>query len=138
MTDMPTASIAQRVVRIVVLAALLASAVLVPSGSVAAQGGVQTVEVWGIDNGDKTWRYLQSDVDGDLGSASAAALGLDDSTWTTKTLRWREIVGSQPAGHHGHKPATSAGAPRLTSLHADRTPERPHDSASVWRARRCV
>ena len=88
------------------VAVLLASLfVLAPSppAADAQDPDVQVLEVWGLDSGivanPKQWRYLQSTAVADLGSASAADPALDDSTWGTKTLQWREIVGSNNANH---------------------------------------
>ena len=95
-----------RSVRVLLVAALLAPLLsLAPAPSLAgAQDPVlQTLEVWGLDSGivpsPKDWLYRQSTAIDDLGSASAADPALDDSGWVTKTLRWREIVGSNNANH---------------------------------------
>ncbi len=106
MRDFLRSFAATRASRAVLVAVLLAPLfVLAPaSRPAAAQDPVlQTLEVWGLDSGivpnPKDWRYRQSTAVDDLGSASAADPGLDDSTWATQTLRWREIVGSNNANH---------------------------------------
>lgn len=97
---------AQRAIRVLMVAVLMAPLfVFAPSApdASAQDPALQVVEVWGLDSGivpnPKEWRYLQSNAAADLGSATAADPALDDSTWTTKTVHWREIVGSNNGNH---------------------------------------
>ncbi|MEM7093475.1 MAG: lamin tail domain-containing protein [Actinomycetota bacterium] len=88
---------------VLVLVASLLSLTPTVDEAGAQGGGLQTLEVWGISGGSvanpKQWRYRQSVMGDDLGSHTAADPDLDDSTWGTKTLRWREIVGANNANH---------------------------------------
>lgn len=69
-----------------------------------AQGITQEIEVWGINGSlvlpfSKDWKFRQSVVGNDLGSAAAADPALDDSSWETRTLRWKEVPGAGVANH---------------------------------------
>lgn len=103
----PTSSPLSLALRALVLISLLAaSLVSLPLGAPAAnaQDGVESLEVWGISGGvvdnPKRWKFRQSTSAGnDLGTASAAAPSLDDSTWDDVELRWREFPGTGIANH---------------------------------------
>ena len=89
----------------VMLAALLV--VVPPTQPASAQGNITSLVVWDIGGGivddPKTWRHIQSDsAANDLGSAGAAAVGLNDSDaagWTDVELRWKTVPGPHVANH---------------------------------------
>lgn len=92
--------------RAVVLTSLFAaSLVSLPFGVGQANAqSTESLEVWGKSGGvvtnPKQWKLRQSTSAGnDLGSASAAAPSLDDSSWANVDLRWYQITGSQVANH---------------------------------------
>ena len=95
------------VVRALVLSALIATSLaIVPlhSGTAEAQVGVESLEVWGISGGvvdnPKQWKFRQSTSSAnDLGTASAASMSLDDSSWADVTLRWVTFPGPFKANH---------------------------------------
>ena len=94
------------VVRAFVLTALLAASVVsIPFAAPQAHAmGGEPLEVWGISGGivsnPKQWKFLQSTTNAnDLGSASAAAVSLDDSSWADVDLRWLEFPGPNVANH---------------------------------------
>lgn len=90
-----------------ILAVLMASLLVVvpPAQSASAQEEEtsNSLVVWDIEGGlvdnPKTWRFTQSTAGNDLGSASAAAPGLDDSAWTDVELRWKTVPGPFVANH---------------------------------------
>lgn len=90
---------------LVLVSVLAASLVSLPIGApVADAQGVESLEVWGISGGiidnPKQWKFRQStSAANDLGSASAAAPGLNDSAWTNVDLRWRTFPGPNVANH---------------------------------------
>jgi len=82
--------------RLLVLVALVAATVvIVPFHSVDAQGqSLDTLEVWGVSSGivnnPKQWKLEQSTSGANnIGSASAASMSLDDSTWPSVPIRWK-------------------------------------------------
>jgi len=93
-------------VRAAILVALVATTLIsVPFQTVEAQGeNIDTLEVWGLSSGvvddPKQWKFTQStSAANDIGSATAASLGYDDSGWQDVTLRWKEFPGSNVANH---------------------------------------
>lgn len=89
------------------LSLVLLSSLLVVGPAVSdshAQDNLQTIEVWGLAGGivssPKEWKYQQSDVNADLGSATAADPALDDSAWEIRTPALREVVGPYSANHY--------------------------------------
>lgn len=85
--------------RAFVALAMLASLVAIAPSSSDAQANGQPLEVWGRTTGSKTWKFRQSVAGDDLGSASAAAVNLDDSAWSDVDLRWKTFPGPNVANH---------------------------------------
>lgn len=81
--------------QILIIAMMLTLAVLVPSQTPAAQaqGDTSDLVVWGASN--STWKFSQANI----GSATAAQLNFDDSSWGTRDLRWREVPGAGVGNH---------------------------------------
>ena len=93
-------------IRALVLVALVAASLItVPASAPEAEAqGVELLEVWGVSGGSiddpKEWKFRQStSAANDLGSASAAAPSLDDSSWADVSLRWRTFPGPNKANH---------------------------------------
>ena len=95
------------VMRAVVLVSLVAASLValpLTTPSADAQVGVESLEVWGISGGvvdnPKQWKFRQSNsAANDLGSASAAAPGLNDAAWVDVELRWKTVPGPNVASH---------------------------------------
>jgi len=95
-----------RFARALLATVLLATAfIAAPLAAPSAEAQATTsLEVWGISGGivenPKQWKHTQSfDAATDLGTASAAALGFDDSAWTDVDLRWKTFPGPFVANH---------------------------------------
>ena len=101
---LPALNRLMRALIVLTITATVVVAVPIGSPTVDAQPGTSTLEVWGISGGaypnPKTWKFRQSTSAADnLGSATAADPNLNDSTWQTRELRWRDFPGANVATH---------------------------------------
>jgi len=91
------------VLALVLVATVVVSAPFAQTAD-AQEDGLQTLEVWGVSDGlvpnPKDWKFYQSDSEANhVGSATAAQVSFDDSSWATETLRWKEFPGPGVANH---------------------------------------
>lgn len=106
-TTTPTTRSVRSFVSALILAVMLASLLVVvpPTQRASAQDGGTTASlvVWegdgGIVDNPRTWSFFQGDAATDMGSATAAAVGFDDSAWGEVDIRWKTLPGPFIANH---------------------------------------